>query len=284
MDKVLLAAIQMTSKSSLDENLIEARKQVDEAAMQGAKIIVLPENFSLMGNHERDKLKVSEPDQNGRIQDFLSQTARANQVWLIGGTIPVQSRPGKVFAACLAYDESGRRVGRYDKIHLFDVALPGSEERYEESATIDPGENPLVLDTPYGRVGLSVCYDLRFPELYRNMAFHGMDIVVVPSAFTASTGAAHWEVLLRARAIENQCYVIASNQGGRHENGRQTYGHSMIIDPWGTILALLPDGPGVVLAEMDPRRLSEVRTNFPSLRHARPIPPLTPPNCQTPTQ
>ncbi len=188
---------------------------------------------------------------------------------MIGGTIPIQSDNGKVSATCLIFDDQGQRVGRYDKIHLFDVHVPETDESYLESATIAAGDHILIVDTPAGRLGFSVCYDLRFPELFRQMASRGMDLFVAPSAFTERTGAAHWEILLRARAIENQCFVIAANQGGVHENGRETYGHSMIVDPWGQVLSCLAKGPGTVIADIDPGRLHTIRTSFPALSHRR---------------
>jgi predicted amidohydrolase len=269
MNKTVLAAIQMASSPNVGANLIEAGRLIDKAAAQGAKLVVLPENFALMGMTEHDKLAVAEADGRGPIQDFLAKTAERHRLWLVGGTLPILAAQGKVRAACLVYDDQGRRAGRYDKIHLFDVSVPGSEERYQESATIEAGEKARVLDTPFGRLGLTVCYDLRFPELYRQMAATGMDILVVPSAFTARTGAAHWEVLIRARSVENLCYTIAANQGGFHINGRETYGHSMIVDPWGVVLGSLAQGAGVVTAEYDHDRLEKVRAAFPALSHRR---------------
>lgn len=269
MSKAIVAAIQMASSPNVGANLLEAERLLEKAASQGAKLAVLPENFALMGKAESDKLAVAEPDGKGPIQEFLSRTAERLKLWLVGGTFPIQSREGKVRAACLVYDDKGRRVGRYDKIHLFDVSVPGTEERYQESNTIDAGEQPLVVDTPLGRLGLSVCYDLRFPELYRQMAEIGTDLLAVPAAFTARTGVAHWEVLVRARSVENLCYSVAANQGGFHLNGRETFGHSMIVDPWGKVLACLPQGAGVVTAEYDPDRLKNVRMAFPVLEHRK---------------
>lgn len=269
MSKTVLAAIQMASSPNVGANLIEAERLIEKAAAQGARLVVLPENFALMGNSETDKLEVAEDDGMGLIQDFLARTAERFRVWLVGGTIPIRGNAGKVRAACLVYDDKGQRVGRYDKIHLFDVSVPGSEERYQESATVEAGEQALVLDTPFGRLGLTVCYDIRFPELYRRMAAVGMDILAVPSAFTARTGAAHWELLVRARSVENLCYTIAANQGGFHINGRETYGHSMIVDPWGVVLSSLAQGAGVVAAEFDRDRLEKVRTAFPALEHTK---------------
>lgn len=269
MRKTLLAAIQMASSPSVSANLIEAGRLIEKAAAEGARLVVLPENFAIMGKRETDKLEVAEADGAGPIQEFLAKTAERHKIWLVGGTLPIRGAEGKVRAACLVYDDQGRRVGRYDKIHLFDVSLPGSEERYRESATIEAGEQAVVLDTPVGRLGLTVCYDIRFPELYRQMAAVGMDLLAVPAAFTAQTGAAHWEILVRARSIENLCYTIAANQGGFHLSGRETYGHSMIVDPWGVVLGSLAQGAGVVTAEFDRDRLEKVRTAFPALEHTK---------------
>ena len=269
MKKATLAAIQMASSPNVSSNLLEAGRLIETAAQAGAKLVVLPENFALMGVHESDKLEISETDGAGPIQEFLSKAAQRHKVWLVGGTIPIKASPLKVRAASLVFDSKGQRAGRYDKIHLFDVNLPGSDERYEESATIEAGEEALVIDTPFGRLGLSVCYDIRFPELYRQMAAAGMDILAVPSAFTQRTGAAHWEILVKARSIENLCYTIAANQGGFHMNGRETFGHSMIVDPWGAVLESLPHGSGVVTASFDRDRVNKVRAAVPALEHTQ---------------
>lgn len=267
--KTILAAIQMASSPSVSGNLLEAGRLIETAATQGAKLIVLPENFALMGLEETDKLAIAETEGTGAIQDFMAKTAERHKVWLVGGTMPIKAASGRVRAACLVFNDKGHRVGRYDKIHLFDVSVPGTDESYQESATIEPGEDALVVDTPFGRLGLTVCYDIRFPELYRQMAAVGMDILAVPSAFTARTGAAHWEILVRARSVENLCYTIAANQGGFHKNGRETYGHSMIVDPWGAVMSSLAQGSGVVTAEFDRDRLNKVRAAFPALEHTR---------------
>ena len=262
------AAIQMASSPTISVNLQEAEKLIAEAVTAGAKLVALPENFALMGNHETDKLKAKEVDGSGPIQDFLATVAKKYGVWVVGGTIPMATDvSNKVRAACLIYNDQGERVGRYDKVHLFDVNVPGTQEVYRESDSIEPGTEPQVFDTPFGRLGVAVCYDLRFPEFFRKMSVQGVDILVVPSAFTAETGAAHWEVLLRARAVENLCYVIAPNQGGLHINGRKTFGHSMIIDPWGIVLDCYKTGSGYVMAEIDPERLEKVRGAFPVLNH-----------------
>lgn len=264
------AAIQMASSPSVKANLLEADKLIAEAAKAGAKLVALPENFAIMGVDEFDKNKQKEPDGQGPIQDFLSAAAKKHEVWIVGGTIPlVGDNDNKVRASCLVYNDAGERVARYDKIHLFDVSVPSTGEQYHESNSIEAGGAPLVIDTPFGKLGVAVCYDLRFPELFREMGDLGMEILVIPAAFTAETGAAHWEVLLRARAIENLCYVIAPNQGGFHLNGRKTFGHSMIIDPWGIVLDCYKTGGGFVSANIDRERLEKVRTSFPVLKHRR---------------
>jgi len=252
----LCAAIQMASGPQVSANLLEAEKLIAEAAKAGAKLVALPENFAIMGMHELDKVKVREPDGSGPIQDFLSGVAKKHAVWVVGGTIPLAANdPNKVRATCLIYDDQGKRVTRYDKIHLFDVSVPDTSEEYRESDSVEAGEESCVIDTPFGKLGIAVCYDLRFPEFFRPMSLRNLDIIVIPSAFTAKTGAAHWEVLLRARAIENLCYVIAPNQGGFHMNGRQTHGHSMIIDPWGVVLDCYKTGAGFVCGDIDKSRL-----------------------------
>jgi predicted amidohydrolase len=265
-----VAAIQMASGPNIGANLIEAGRLVGQAAAIGAKLVVLPENFALMGMLETDKVAVREKPGNGPIQDFLAQQAAKYGVWLVGGTIPMESNEAqRVRAACLLFDNHGQRVARYDKIHLFDVRVEESGENYTESETIQPGEDVAVVDTPFGKLGLAVCYDLRFPELFRRMLDDGMELLAVPSAFTAITGKAHWQTLLRARAVENLCYVIASAQGGYHASGRETHGESMILEPWGGILDRLPRGSGVVTAEIDRSRLESTRRTFPALQHRR---------------
>jgi len=260
----------MASSPNVGSNLLEAGKLIAEAAKSGAKLIALPENFAIMGVHELDKVKVREADGVGPIQEFLSQTAKKYAVWLVAGTVPLEANAdNKVRAACLIYDDKGERVARYDKIHLFDVSVPDTNEEYRESDSIEDGDEPIVIDTPFGRLGIAVCYDLRFPEHFRKMQEQNVETVIVPSAFTAETGAAHWEVLLRARAIENLCYIIAPNQGGFHLNGRKTFGHSMIVDPWGVILDCYKTGAGFVNAEIDLQQLRKVRASFPVLGHRR---------------
>lgn len=265
-----IAAIQMASGTNVSANLIEASKQITSAAQAGAKLIVLPENFAVMVFKDADQIKIAEEDGTGPIQDYLSEQAKKNKVWLISGTIPIKSAlENKVYAACLVYNEKGERVSRYNKIHLFDVHLEITNETYNESETLEAGNEVVVVDTPFGKIGIAVCYDLRFPELFRQLVLRGAEIIVLPSAFTASTGKAHWEVLLRARAIENLCYLVASAQGGYHVNGRETYGDSMIIDPWGTIMDRLPHGSGYIVADIDINSLHKLRQNFPVLKHRK---------------
>ncbi len=264
----IMAAIQMVSGHSVAGNLAEAADLLNQAANRGARLAVLPENFALMGRRETDKLAVQETEGTGQIQDFLAEQAHRHRLWLVGGTVALRCNDGdRVRAACLLFDDQGRQVARYDKVHLFDVQMIGSRERYAESATIEPGDRYVVADTPFGRLGLAVCYDLRFPEQFRAMADQGMEIMALPAAFTATTGAAHWEILLRARAIENQCYVIAAGQGGQHTNGRETFGDSLLIDPWGLIIDRLMWGPGIVLANLDRTFLEDIRQQFPALEH-----------------
>jgi nitrilase len=259
-----VAAIQMVSEPSVEANLAAVAPLVAEAARVGAKLVVLPENWSFMGRGERDKLVVRESDGRGAAQDFLAAAAKGHRVWIIGGSIPMEcGATDKVANVCLVYDDAGQRVARYDKIHLF--GFQRGEERYDEAASVVPGREPVAVDTPFGRIGLSICYDVRFPELYRE--FGNPDLITVPSAFTHTTGSAHWDTLLRARAIENLAWVIAPAQGGMHVNGRRTWGHTMIVDPWGTVKAELPEGPGVIVADVDPAFQAQARASLPALSH-----------------
>lgn len=272
-----VAAIQMASGPNVMANLTEAGKLINQAAQGGAGMVVLPENYAIMGVAEQDKLKAREKLGNGPIQDFMAREAARLGIWIVGGTIPVESADaGRVRATCLIYSDKGEQVGRYDKIHLFDVKLEESGETYNESETIEPGTEVTVIDTPFGRLGVAICYDLRFPELFRSMADENVELIAVPSAFTAITGRAHWETLLRARAIENLSYVVAAAQGGYHVSGRETYGNSMIVDPWGAILDCLPRGSGVVSAEIDLQKIQNTRRSFPVLEHRRML-------CSTPS-
>ena len=264
--KATLAAIQMVSAAEVPANLAAAGRLVAAAAGEGARLVALPENFYLIGRREGDKVQVRERDGSGPIQDFLAGAAERHRVWLLGGTAPIETADeGRILSASLLYDDAGRRVARYDKMHLF--RFDGGEERYDEARTLEPGARAVAAASPFGRLALSICYDVRFPELYRSLG--EFDVMFVPSAFTVPTGRAHWEILLRARAVENQAYVIAPAQGGLHESGRRTYGHSMIVDPWGEVLAQRPEGEGVVLAEIDTARIREVRASLPALVNRR---------------
>ncbi|MBD3619296.1 MAG: carbon-nitrogen hydrolase family protein [Chromatiales bacterium] len=266
----LVAAIQMASGPNLQANLAEAERLIAEAAKAGARLVVLPENFALMGMSEKDVLKIREDDGGGPLQAFLAAQARQHGIWLVGGTIPLRvTDSDRVRSACLLFDDQGKRVARYDKIHLFDVTLEESGESYNESATFQHGSEIVVVDTPVGKLGLAVCYDLRFPELFRGMLDRGVEIVALPAAFTAITGKAHWESLIRARAIENLIYMVTAAQGGYHVSGRETYGDSMVVDPWGTVLNRLPRGSGVVLGKVDLDRLHSTRRSFPTIAHRR---------------
>jgi nitrilase len=259
-----VAAIQMASGPHVRANLEEAARLIELAAATGARIIALPEYFCIMGMKDTDKVAVREKDGAGPVQDFLASMASRHHAWIVGGTVPLEcDNPGKVRNACLVYDESGRRVARYDKIHLFGFEM--GEERYSEERTIEPGSQVVTVDSPFGKLGISVCYDLRFPELYRAMG--ESDILFIPSAFTETTGKAHWETLIRARAIENLAFVVAPAQGGYHVNGRETHGHTMIVDPWGVVLDRLPRGSGVVVAGVNPTYQAKIRRSLPALRH-----------------
>ncbi len=268
MSKV--AAIQMASGPNLQANLAEAARLIDIAVTQGAELVVLPENFALMAMTEQERVEAAEQPGQGVMQEFLYAQAKKYSIWLVGGTLPMRSDvAGKARATCIVVNPMGEQIARYDKIHMFDVLIADNQERYSESETTDAGDKVVVFDTPLGRLGIAICYDLRFPELFRSLIDEGMEICVMPSAFTAITGKAHWEALVRARAIENQCYLIAANQGGFHINGRETHGDSMIVDPWGNILNRLMSGSGVVVADIDREYLQNTRTNFPVLEHRR---------------
>ena len=268
MSKV--AAIQMASGPNVKANLAEAEKLIKIAVQQEAELVVLPENFAIMGMAETDKVKIAEDLGSGLLQDFLKAQAIKNNIWLVGGTIPLRSEEaGKAYASCLLINPQGEQVGRYDKIHLFDVTIEASNESYTESETVSAGKDIVVVDTPFGRLGLAVCYDLRFPELFRAMVEQKMEICALPSAFTSLTGRVHWESLLRSRAIENLTFMVAADQGGYHVGGRETHGDSMIVDPWGQVLNRLPHGTGVVVADIDIGKLEHTRKMFPVLEHKR---------------
>jgi len=268
MERPRVAAVQMTSGLDVAANLDVARGLLREAAAAGAVLAVLPENFAFMGRSEAERRGIVERIDDGPIQQVVAAAARAAGLWVVAGTTPValedDDRPAN---ACLVYDDRGRRVARYDKIHLFDVDIPGRDEGYRESANAAPGRDPVVVETPAGRLGLTVCYDLRFPELYRKLVARGAEVLSVPAAFTAPTGRAHWEVLLRARAIEDLSFVIASAQSGFHPNGRETYGDSLIADYWGRVIVRRPRGTGVVVAELDREGQRGARRSFPALDH-----------------
>ena len=265
-----VAAIQMTSSHVVENNLAAAARLLREARDRGAEIACLPENFSFIGLKDADKLQVAEADGTGPVQDFLSKTARELKLWILGGSTPLKGDSDRRVAnTSLLYDGAGKRVARYDKIHLFDVTVPGRNERYLESKHVTPGESVVVADTPVGRLGMSVCYDMRFPELYRALVSRGAEWLAMPAAFTVPTGLAHWETLLRARAIENLCYVVAPAQAGTHTSGRETYGDTLIIDYWGNVRSRLAQGAGVITAEFDPALQAETRAHFPALENRR---------------
>ena len=263
-----IAALQMVSTPEVGRNLDAAQRLIAQAAAAGAQLVALPEYFCLMGRSDRDKLAAAETPGEGPIQAMLAAAACGHALWVVGGTLPLRiaGTRERVRNACCVYAPDGSLAARYDKMHLF--GFDNGQERYDESQVLEAGSAPVALSlAPQGlRLGLSVCYDLRFPELYRAL---GADLIAVPSAFTHTTGQAHWELLLRARAIENQAYVIAPAQGGRHENGRRTWGRSMIVDPWGAVLAVQDEGEGVVLADLQPARIAEVRRQLPALAHRR---------------
>ena len=263
-----IAAVQMTSTTDVRANVAEATRLVREAAEAGARLAVLPENFALMAGTREQLLAIGEAYGAGPIQEATADAARMHAIWVVAGTIPLTAPRERVRAACIVYDDRGEPVARYDKIHLFDVELRDGESHFE-SRVIEPGDQVAVVDTPAGRLGLSICYDLRFPELYRQLLDRGAEVVAIPSAFTAYTGRAHWAPLVRARAIENLVYVVAAAQVGLHAKGRETYGHSMVVDPWGVVVSELARGPGVVIADVDPGRMAQLRSQLPSIEHRR---------------
>ncbi len=263
-----IAAVQMVSTPSVERNLATVSRLIAQAAAEGAQLVALPEYFCLMGQVDTDKLAVAEAPGHGPMQSMLSEAAKTHGVWLIGGTVPLKTEAAdRVFNATCVYAPDGSLVARYDKVHLF--RFNNGREEYDEGRVLEAGSQPVAFNAGAARVGLSICYDLRFPELYRALMTPPCDLIAVPAAFTHTTGQAHWELLLRARAIENQCYVIAPAQGGRHENGRRTWGHSMVVDPWGEVVAVLPEGEGVVTAELDVARIAQVRAQLPALTHRR---------------
>ena len=267
---VVTAAVQMNSGDDVTRNLSAARALLEQAAARGARLAVLPENFAFMAADDSARGRIAEADGRGSIQDFLARTAKELRLWIVGGTLPIASADReRPFAACCVWDDLGQRVARYDKIHLFDVQVPDSAEAYRESRRTTPGSAPLTLATPFGELGVAVCYDLRFPELFRVMTERAVSLLALPAAFTVRTGQAHWHTLLRARAIENLCYVVAAAQTGEHPGGRRTYGHSLLVGPWGEVLAEAAAGPGVASAVVDAAYLQRLRTQFPVLGHRR---------------
>jgi deaminated glutathione amidase len=269
-----VAALQMNSTADVAQNLKTVERLVIEAIEKGASLVVLPENVALVGKYDTDKLTIAEPFGKGYIQNYLSNLAKKYKIWIVGGTIPIVAEMGRrVSASCIVWDDTGQVQARYDKIHLFDVTVADKEKAHEEiyieSKTIAPGDKLVTLDSPFGKLGLSICYDIRFPELYRKLNSSGAELLCIPAAFTETTGNAHWEILCRARAIENLSYVIASAQVGTHANGRKTFGQSMIIDPWGKILAHLSSGEGAITADIDLTLLKAIREKFPVLQHKK---------------
>lgn len=261
-----IALAQMISSTRIEENLKQVELLMNDALHSEAKLVVLPENFAFMGMQEQDKLQIAEIYGQGPIQSKISQLAKKTGLWIVAGTIPLKGIGAKARASSIVYDDKGFVVARYDKIHLFDVRVSDAEA-HKESATVERGSDLIVVDTPVGKIGLTVCYDLRFPELYQQLVVKGAQLFTIPSAFTATTGLAHWEVLLRARAIENLSYVLAANQGGHHENGRDTYGHSMIVEPWGSVVKDQKEGTGLVIADIDLQRMKQIRQQFPCIEH-----------------
>jgi len=259
-----VAAIQMVSSPNVDENIEHAKSLIESAAAQGAELILLPEYWPIMGNSEQDKSLIAEPLHHGKLQKFLAEQAMLNKVWIIGGTIPIQSPiPNKTYNTVTIYNHLGEQVDHYHKMHLFQ--FEHENESYNESLSIAAGDRAVKVNSPFGDIGMSVCYDLRFPELYRQL--NNCNLIVVPAAFTYTTGKAHWEILLRARAIENQCYILASGQGGIHKNGRHTWGHSMLINPWGEIVAEHKAGEGIAIGDMDLTSIASIRSKLPALQH-----------------
>lgn len=270
-----VAAIQMVSGHDIDRNLEEPRRLLAQAAGMGARLAVLPENFAVLSTRKMLECGLEESSGHGPIQNFLAEQAAALGLWIVGGSLPISTRPDgssvpdHVRASCVVFNDQGQQVARYDKIHLFDAMVEDAQGQYRESDTFEPGEDIVVLDTPAGRLGLAICYDLRFPELFRKLREQGAEWIALPSAFTWNTGDAHWHALMRARAIENQVWLVGPGQGGHNSERRRTYGHSMIVDPWGRILAEQNEGPGVVTAELDMERLEDIRARMPVWEHRR---------------
>ncbi len=270
MEELKVSAIQMVSSDQLKDNLKTANGLINQAVSNGAQLVVLPENFALMPKHAGQLFSISETLGEGDIQSFLSKVANENDCWIVAGSMPIKStRDDKVYATCLVYNSVGEQVAHYHKIHLFDADISDDKGRYRESDTFLAGDQPVVVNTPFGVMGLSICYDLRFPELYRELMQQGAEFIVAPSAFTETTGQAHWALLCRTRAVENACYLIAANQGGVHNNGRATYGHSMIVDPWGKVLSELSVKEGIATGTLKKSTLINIRTSLPAIQHRR---------------
>lgn len=269
-----IAAVQLNSSSNVEQNLQKVEKYVKEAKSLQAQLVVLPEDFSFIGKEEKDKVKNGELFKEGYIQKFLSNLAKINNIWILGGSIPIlpDHSSKKIYNSSLLYDNEGELKARYDKIHLFDVKIKSGRENYNESKFANPGKEIVCVKSPFGKLGLSICYDLRFPELYRALVQKGAKILFVPAAFTKFTGRAHWEILLRARAVENFCYVVAANQTGMHDNNKETYGHSMIINPWGEIIAEIKEEEGIITADITLEELTKVRESIPALNNMRELP------------
>ncbi|MDX1490209.1 MAG: carbon-nitrogen hydrolase family protein [Pseudohongiellaceae bacterium] len=275
-----VAVVQMVSGADIHENLKSAQRLLAQAAEAGAGLVLLPENFAVLDGGPLAQFAEAQFDENALMQNMIGGCAKEYGIYIVAGTMPLATRPAvdghiepvpapKVRPACLVFDNQGKQLARYDKIHLFDVQVDDKQAQYSESLSFEPGDSPQCIATPFGTLGLSICYDLRFPELYRQLCDEGAEILTVPSAFTQVTGEAHWEVLLRARAIENQCYVLAANQGGVHNESRETFGHSMIIDPWGRVLARVEKGEGIALADIDLKALYDLRERMPVHEHRR---------------
>jgi len=270
IDELRIAAVQMVSSDQLADNLLIIEEQLTKAVSLGAKMIVLPENFALMAKHSKQTLSLAETLGEGVVQDFLSELSAKYQCWIVAGSLPIKSNEkNKVYSTCLVYNDMGEQLAHYHKIHLFDANIADEQGEYRESSTFLAGSQPTVVQTPFGKMGLSICYDLRFPELYRELLDKGAEFIVAPSAFTELTGQAHWALLCRTRAVENACYLIAANQGGKHINGRSTYGHSMIVDPWGVVLSELDTGVGYAISTLKRAEINKVRTNLPAIQHRR---------------
>jgi nitrilase len=269
-DELTVAVVQMVSSDVIHENLSAIENEISEASLKGAEMVVLPENFALMASHSEQLLSMAEALGAGPIQHFLSDLAIKYNCWIVAGSLPTQSNTEtKVYATCLVYDNTGAQVAHYHKIHLFDADVADEKGCYRESDTFIAGEDVITVDTPFGLMGLSICYDLRFPELYRELIQKGAQFIVAPSAFTAITGRAHWSLLCRARAVENSCYILAPNQGGRHANGRETHGHSMIVDPWGEVVSELAAGEGHIVVTLKKSKIDDVRRSLPAIKHRR---------------